>query len=128
MTARRTQTDWLADILDAVDAIRAAEAVLSDDDPAVTAVVLDAVTYRVMTIGEAAKNLRDDVREVQPQIPWKAVAGMRDVIAHHYHRRDLRIIRATVDEHLEPLQTACRALIGRFEQDGETLRTARPIG
>lgn len=39
---------------------------------------------RLMIIGEAVKNIPIEVKEKNPEIPWKNVAGMRDVIIHQY--------------------------------------------
>jgi uncharacterized protein with HEPN domain len=39
---------------------------------------------RLEIIGEAAKNIDDNFRDKYPQIPWKKIAGMGDIIAHEY--------------------------------------------
>jgi uncharacterized protein with HEPN domain len=44
----------------------------------------DAIVRRLEIIGEAVKNIDDDFRNKYPQIPWKKIAGMRDIIAHEY--------------------------------------------
>ncbi len=44
----------------------------------------DAVIRNVEIVGEATKNLSDAVRKKYPEIPWKALAGMRDRLIHHY--------------------------------------------
>ena len=46
--------------------------------------VQDAIIRRLEIIGEAVKNVDDDFRNKYPQIPWKKIAGMRDIIAHEY--------------------------------------------
>ena len=43
-----------------------------------------AVAMTVINIGELIKNVTDETRSVNPQIQWKAAAGMRDVAAHKY--------------------------------------------
>lgn len=40
------------------------------------------------SIGEAAKAVSDDLRAQQPEIPWTAMAKIRDRLSHHYHRID----------------------------------------
>jgi uncharacterized protein with HEPN domain len=37
----------------------------------------------ILQIGELAKNLSDEFRETNNDIPWKAIMGMRDIFAHH---------------------------------------------
>ncbi|MDX1959254.1 MAG: DUF86 domain-containing protein [Leptospiraceae bacterium] len=48
-------------------------------------------TERCLEImGEATKRLSDEVRNQYPEIPWKKIAGLRDVIAHGYNFIDKR--------------------------------------
>jgi uncharacterized protein with HEPN domain len=52
----------------------------------------DAVARRLETIGEAAKNLPDDFRLRYPDVPWKQIAGLRDVLIHEYFNvREVRV-------------------------------------
>jgi len=51
----------------------------------------DAVARRLETIGEAVKHLPDDFRLRYPDVPWKQIAGLRDVLIHEYF--NVRIMR-----------------------------------
>ena len=51
----------------------------------------DAVARRLETIGEAVKHLPDDFRLLYPDVPWKQIAGLRDVLIHEYF--NVRIMR-----------------------------------
>lgn len=44
----------------------------------------DAVLRRLEVIGEAVKNIPQEFRDKYPAIPWKKIAGMRDVLIHEY--------------------------------------------
>ncbi len=48
----------------------------------------DAVQYRLIILGEAAKRLTPGFRESHHDITWSDVAGLRDVLVHAYHRVD----------------------------------------
>lgn len=43
-----------------------------------------AVLHQITILGEAAKRLSDDFRDKHPHIPWRQMAGMRDVLIHGY--------------------------------------------
>jgi len=51
-----------------------------------------AVTRALEIVGEATKRLPPDIREKYPHIPWKDMAGMRDVIIHGYDNVNLQIV------------------------------------
>jgi uncharacterized protein with HEPN domain len=66
----------------------------------------DAVARRLETIGEAVKHLPDDFRLRYPDVPWKQIAGLRDVLIHEYF--NVRIMRVwyVVANDLQPLKQA----------------------
>ena len=50
-----------------------------------------AVIRQLEVIGEATKNIPDSFRKKYPEIPWKKIAGLRDIIIHTYFEIDLDI-------------------------------------
>jgi uncharacterized protein with HEPN domain len=54
--------------------------------------VRKAVCMSLINIGELVKTLPDDFREGHSKIPWKQIAGLRDLAAHKYHRLDFSAI------------------------------------
>ena len=74
-------------------------------------VAFDAILYNLMVIGEAVKALGVELKERNGKTPWKEIAGMRDILTHHYFRVNGRIVRATLDASLTDLGNACQAEI-----------------
>lgn len=51
----------------------------------------DSVLRRIEIIGEAVKHLPSEMRKVYADVPWKKVAGIRDIFIHEYYRVDLKL-------------------------------------
>lgn len=47
-------------------------------------------------IGEASKNISEKVKDKYPFIPWKKIAGMRDILIHHYFGFDYKTLWETI--------------------------------
>ena len=62
-----------------------------------------ALTRLVEIIGEAAKNVSDQERQRHPEVPWRAIAGTRDRLAHGYFDVDLDQLWRIVSEDLPAL-------------------------
>ena len=75
---------YLQDIWESTLAIEEYTQNLAEDEFYSNRQVQDAIIRRLEIIGEAVKNVDDDFRNKYPQIPWKKIAGMRDIIAHEY--------------------------------------------
>jgi uncharacterized protein with HEPN domain len=80
---------WIEDILEA--GVRIARHVEGLDFQAFldSPMASDAVLYRLLVMGEAAKHVSDETRDATPEINWKGVAGFRDVAIHNC--RDVRL-------------------------------------
>ena len=64
----------------------------------------DAVIRRLEIIGEAVKNIPDEIKKKYPEIPWKKIAGMRDILIHKYFGIDLELIWIVVVRDLPELK------------------------
>ena len=54
-----------------------------------TTYLQDAVIRCLEVLGDATKRLSSEIRLVNPSVPWRAMAGMRDVLIHSYDQIDL---------------------------------------
>jgi len=66
-------------------------------------------------IGEAAKNLSPQLRKEYPDIPWKATAGMRDKIMHHYFGVDYEAVFETIRVDLPVLRQGITRILSETE-------------
>lgn len=69
-----------------------------------TPMMQDAVIRNLEIIGEAVKNLSSELRAKNPQVPWRDIAGLRDVLIHDYLNVDLNEIWALLDQDLPELK------------------------
>lgn len=70
------------------------------------------VERKLEIIGEATKRIPDDFKKKYPNIPWKDMAGMRDILIHQYTEVDKDIVWKTIaqkipslKEHIESIMT-----------------------
>lgn len=80
--------------------------------------IYDAVRVRLIEIGEAVEAINPELLAEAPQIPWGAIARMRDHLAHHYFDTDHAIVQDVVETELSPLLDAVRMLVDRAEVPG----------
>lgn len=65
---------------------------------------IDAVLHNLLVIGEATKSLPVNLFERYPEIPWKKIKGLRDIIAHQYFGLDYPLIWDIVKTRIPDLQ------------------------
>lgn len=73
----------------------------------------DAVVRNLEIIGEAAKHISEDLRARFPDIEWRKIARMRDVLSHVYFGIDNDILWDVVQNKIPPLLAAISAHLGR---------------
>jgi uncharacterized protein with HEPN domain len=70
-----------------------------------------AILYQIMIIGEAVKRLSPEFRVQHSQVPWKQMAGMRDVLTHQYDEVDLDVVWEVVHSDIPQLLELIQPLL-----------------
>lgn len=99
----REYIDYLKDIRDEIHQALAFVSGVSYEEFLENAMLNHAVVRSLEVVGEAAKGIPEDVRQQYPEVPWRRMAGMRDVLIHHYFGVDLEIVWRTATEILPDL-------------------------
>ena len=79
----RKETVYIRHILDAIDKIEKYVEIGYDDFMAHSH-WQDAVIRQLEIVGEATKRVSEDLRECYPEVPWRRISGLRDVLIHDY--------------------------------------------
>jgi len=75
---------YVEDVLESISKIEEYTKGISGEEFYGNTELQDAVLRRLEIIGEAVKNVPQEFRDKYPAIPWKKIAGMRDVLIHEY--------------------------------------------
>ena len=96
-----------------LDAIRRIERYIADGrDPFFDdSMRQDAVVRQLEVIGEAVKQISAEVRAQRPEIPWRDIAGMRDVLIHAYFSVDLEQVWEVTQADLRQLRKAVEEIL-----------------
>lgn len=101
---KRSYTEFLQDIVDAIDEAESFVAGISFDVFASNREKILAIIKLLEIIGEAVKKIPDDKRKPYSHLPWKAIAGMKDMLVHEYWQVDTEVVWSTVHQSLPPLK------------------------
>jgi uncharacterized protein with HEPN domain len=73
--------------------------------------VQDAVVRNLQTLAESSQRLSTEIKATEPQIPWRALSGFRNVIVHGYLGIDLEAVWLVVAQDLPPLDDALSRMV-----------------
>ena len=94
-------------IEDTLEAINKIESYINDLDYesfSQNNMVIDAVIRNLEIIGEAIKNISDDVKKKYPTVPWKRMVGLRNIITHAYFGIDLENIWKIITQNISEVK------------------------
>ena len=103
-------------ILDAIAKIRVYTASMSLETFSANDLVVDAVLRNFMVIGEATRHIPIHVTTAYPQIPWRLMQDMRNVVVHNYPNVSLQVVWETIQNDLPLLFEPLRNLLEEAEE------------
>ncbi len=106
--------DWrfrVRDILAAVRAIARYTDGMTFDQFVGDARTMDAVVRNLMTMGESIRWIPEPILDAHPNVPWRTLRGMRNVVVHEYFGVDPGILWETVRGDLPPLEEKLEAVL-----------------
>ena len=101
---KRDISVYLEDIIVSLQKIKQYTKGLSEQDFYQNIQVQDAILRRLEVIGEATNHLPESFRNEHPQIPWRKISGMRNVLIHEYFGVNLHRVWLTVAKDLPLFQ------------------------
>ena len=107
---------FLEDIIDAIVRIEDYAHEMDEEDFREDLKTQDAVIRRLEIIGEAVKNLPSDFKESHPEIPWRKMAGMRDVLIHAYFGINVSRVWNTIKADLPDLKPGIERVIEELKE------------
>jgi uncharacterized protein with HEPN domain len=106
--------DWrlrLQDILESITEIERRTRGMTFEEFAKNQTTIKAVLYDFIIIGEATRNIPNEIQSRYPLIPWRLMEGMRNVATHEYFQVNLIRVWATIKEDLPLLVPQLQELL-----------------
>ena len=112
----KTQRPYLLDLLARIQMIRDFTSA-GHDDFLESLKTQESVMRCFEVIGEIVKRLDPSLIAKQPQIPWRQLAGFRDILIHQYDKIDLEIVWDSIENDLPPLEAAAQSLLRYIDEN-----------
>ncbi|MGD8992955.1 MAG: DUF86 domain-containing protein [Desulfobacterales bacterium] len=109
--SRRLWKHRITDILESINKIQNYVDDMKFDDFQKDEKTIDAVIRNFIIIGEAARNVQDDISAKYPDIPWQLMGDMRNFAVHEYWGVELTTVWKTIQDDLPPLVPSLNRVI-----------------
>lgn len=115
---KRDPLVFIEHVLECMDLIESYMKDRTEEDLEKDMQLQDAILHRLTIIGEAVKNIPDTIRDKNPDMPWRKIAGIKDVLVHHYFGVDLSAIWAVIQEDIPSLKEKLQDLKDKIAKNG----------
>ncbi|HNR44157.1 MAG TPA: DUF86 domain-containing protein [Methanofastidiosum sp.] len=108
---KKSEEIYLRHILDAIKNIEKYTRNTNYSEFQKNSMINSAVIFQIIIIGEAVKNISEELKEDYPDIPWKNIAGTRDRLIHGYFEIQLSEVWKVVVSDLNDLKNVVMAIL-----------------
>jgi uncharacterized protein with HEPN domain len=110
---------YLNDIHTAIQTIERFTSGLDESAFTTDEIRLHGTLYNLIVIGEAVKNLPDEVQAKVPAVPWRDIQRFRDKLVHHYFSIKPSVVWQVIQEDLPVLKTAIEQLLQEIKDNDD---------
>jgi len=114
MKAKKDPKIFLGHIIECIEEIEKNICEMSEVEFSESTMVQDAIVRRLEIVGEAVRNIPDSFRKKYPAIPWKKIAGLRDILIHEYFGVDMSLVWKIINKDIPKLKIQIINLLEKF--------------
>jgi uncharacterized protein with HEPN domain len=108
---------YLRDILEAINRIQVYTKGLSEAKFQADTLRQDAVIRNLEVLGEAVKQIPEEIRKSYPDVEWRKMAGLRDILIHQYFGIDVEVLWDVVANKLPGVEAGIRKILHGFRDE-----------